>query len=397
MNTNTDRALKIRIPAQSAPSSKFAIDPEAIPNRVRGNLKNHGHSGLRDRVYYRMQKLQGRHVLQFLSHDYDSKVKSSSQRWKVKCDAERMEAMPSRIRRQSVGSPGHHQMDMKPLRLILLKRDSSERIERTADSLAQFLHAHPNTELLAVVVIEELDAATLDGSEVAVVLGGDGAIIRACRQFGKHQLPIIGINLGRLGFLADLTTDQFRERFEEIRTRRFEVVEHLMFESTLTRPNGDSESWLGVNEVAVSAEATLQMVEVALSIDDAPVTTYSCDGLIIATPVGSTAHSLSAGGPAIRQDLPVFAVTPICPHTLSNRSLVDDANRRYSLALPSARTEVVLVIDGQIRIPFRVGDRVDIGKADVTFKLVRMSEHNYFSVLENKLGWSGQPRYSAND
>jgi NAD+ kinase len=288
-------------------------------------------------------------------------------------------------------------MDTKPLRLILLQRDSSDRIQRAADKLAQFLHSHPDTELLTVAVIEELDTATLDGSEVAVVLGGDGAIIRACRQLGRHQLPIIGVNMGRLGFLADLTPSQFRERFEEIRTRKFEVVEHLMFQCTMTRTNGESESWLGVNEAAVSAEATLQMVEIALSIDDAPVTTYSCDGLIISTPVGSTAHSLSAGGPAIRQDLPVLVVTPICPHTLSNRALVDDANRRYRLELPSARTEVVLVIDGQIRVPFQVGDRVDIRKADVTFKLIRMAGHNYYSVLQKKLGWSGQPRYSADD
>lgn len=288
-------------------------------------------------------------------------------------------------------------MDTKSLRLILLKRDSSERIERAASELAEFLHSHPDIELLTVAVIEELDSATLDGSEVAVVLGGDGAIIRACRQLGKHQVPIIGINLGRLGFLADLTPDQFLSRFEEIRTRKFDVVEHLMFRCTMTRPNGESESWLGVNEVAVSAEATLQMVEVALSIDGAPVTTYSCDGLIIGTPVGSTAHSLSAGGPAVRQDLPVVVVTPICPHTLSNRALVDDANRRYQLELPSARTEVVLVIDGQIRVPFHVGDLVDFEKADVTFKLARLAGHNYYSVLEQKLGWSGQPRYSADD
>jgi NAD+ kinase len=292
---------------------------------------------------------------------------------------------------------GHSRMDTKLLRLILLKRDSSDRIDRAAHELTEFLHSHPDTELLTVAVIEDLDPATLDGSEVAVVLGGDGAIIRACRQLGKHQLPIIGINLGRLGFLADLSLDMFRERFDEIRTRKFDVVEHLMFKCTMTRPNGESTSWLGVNEVAVSAEATLQMVEVALSIDGAPVTTYSCDGLIISTPVGSTAHSLSAGGPAIRQDLPVFVVTPICPHTLSNRALVDDANRRYQLELPSARTEVVLVIDGQIRVPFQVGDRVDFEKADVTFKLARLAGHNYYSVLEKKLGWSGQPRYSADD
>ena len=322
---------------------------------------------------------------------------SAIQGWKVYGDADRMSVVTDCSRRSTGHYLGYTRMNTKTLRLILLKRDSSERIERAASELAGFLHSHPDVELLTEAVIEELDPRTLDGSEVAVVLGGDGAIIRACRQFAQHQMPIIGINLGRLGFLADLTPDQFRARFEEIRTGNFDVVEHLMFQCTMTRPNGESECWLGVNEVAVSAEATLQMIEVAMSIDGAPVTTYSCDGLIVGTPVGSTAHSLSAGGPAVRQDLPVVVVTPICPHTLSNRALVDDANRRYQLELPSARTEVVLVIDGQIRVPFHVGDRVEFEKADVTFKLVRLAGHNYYSVLEQKLGWSGQPRYSADD
>lgn len=288
-------------------------------------------------------------------------------------------------------------METKPVRIVLLKRDNSDRITLAADGLAEFLRSAPETQLVSVSVVEELDAALLDGSELVVVLGGDGAIIRASRQLGNQQLPILGVNLGRLGFLAEMSPSDFRQRYEEIRLGRYDVVEHVMFDCCLTRANGESESYLGLNEAAVGSEANLQMVEVALSIDDDPVTTYSCDGLIISTPVGSTAHSLSAGGPAIRQDLPVFVVTPICPHTLSNRSIVDDASRRYRLELPSERSDVVLVIDGQIRVPFHVGDRVDIRRADVTFKMVRLKGHNYYSVLQTKLGWSGQPRYSGDD
>jgi len=288
-------------------------------------------------------------------------------------------------------------MKTKPMRLVLLKRDHSDRVTLATNQLAEFLRSAPGTELVAVSVVEELDPGLLDGSELVVVLGGDGAIIRASRQLGSHQLPILGVNLGRLGFLAEMLPEEFRQRYDEIRTRQYEVVEHLMFKCCLTRTDGQSESYLGLNEAAVSSETNLQMVEVTLSIDDSPVTTYSCDGLIISTPVGSTAHSLSAGGPAIRQDLPVFVVTPICPHTLSNRSIVDDARRRYRLELPRARSEVLLVIDGQIRIPFRVGDRVDICHADVTFKMARMHGHNYNGVPRKKLGCSGQPWYNGEE
>ena len=285
-------------------------------------------------------------------------------------------------------------MPRSPLRLILLSRDRSERIERSMHLLAEFLRDQPDTEVLATEVVEDLDPEQIDNADLIVVLGGDGAILRACRKLGRNQRPIVGVNLGRLGFLADLSPSDFVARFDELRDGNFEVVEHLMFQCTLRTVEGVEETFLGLNETAVSAAEALQMVEVSLAIDDQPVTTYSCDGLLISTPVGSTAHGLSAGGPAIRPDLPVFVVTPICPHTLSNRALVDDANRRYRLSLPNARTDVMLVIDGQIRRPLRVGDQVEIFKADVTFKLAKLNGFSFYDVLRTKMGWSGQPRYS---
>lgn len=286
---------------------------------------------------------------------------------------------------------------MSPLRVILLKRDATDRVERVAAGLTDFLAQQPDTEVLESVIVEDLSPGKLDGADLVVVLGGDGAILRACRKLGSAQRPLLGVNLGRLGFLADLTDEEFRRRFDEIRNDEYDVVEHLMFECVIRRPDGSEERHLGLNEAAISAATALEMVEVSLSIDDAPVMTYSCDGLIISTPVGSTAHSLSAGGPAIQQDLDVFVITPICPHTLSNRTLVDDAGRTYRLTLPGARSEVVLVIDGQIRRDFSVGDEVIIRRAKPTCQLLRMPGHDYYNVLQEKMGWSGQPRYNGDD
>jgi len=279
-----------------------------------------------------------------------------------------------------------------PLKLVLLARDLTERIQDVCRGLVEFLDQQPETEVLFSSIIEEFDPTGYQ-PDLIVVVGGDGAILRACRQLGKRQTPILGVNMGRLGFLADLTPEEFQFQFPGVRSGKFEIVDHLMFECVHQTVDGVSETFLGLNEAAISAESALQMVEVSLKIDDESVVTYSCDGLIVSTPVGSTAHSLSAGGPAIRQDLPVFVVTPICPHTLSNRPLVDHADRTYELTLPAARTGVVLVIDGQIRRSVGVGDRVTIRKADVAFQLVKTQGHSYYKVLHDKLGWRGQPTY----
>ncbi|MGD9854724.1 MAG: NAD(+)/NADH kinase, partial [Planctomycetaceae bacterium] len=212
-------------------------------------------------------------------------------------------------------------------------------------------------------------------------------------QFGAAQLPILGVNLGRLGFLADLSPEELERNLSLLRDRRFHVVEHLMFECEHRHEDGSCETYLGLNEVVLSAAGSLAMLDVELTIGDERVTTYSGDGLIISTPVGSTAHSLSAGGPILRQDLQAFVVTPICPHTLTNRPLVDRADVCYAMSIPQIHDGVHLVIDGQIKEPVRPHDRILVRRADVKFLLVKLPDHSYYRTLHRKLGWSGQPRY----
>ncbi len=230
---------------------------------------------------------------------------------------------------------------------------------------------------------------------MVVVLGGDGALLRACRQLGSRQLPILGVNLGRLGFLADLSPQQFRDNFAAIQAREFKVVEHLMFECIHRHADQTSETYLGLNEVALSSAASLRMLDIHLAIDGEPVTTYSCDGLIVSTPVGSTGHSLSAGGPILRQELQAFVITPICPHTLTNRPVVDHADCVYTLTVPNVPEGAMVVVDGQIKRPLAEGDAIEVRRAPVTFKLARLPEHSYYATLHRKLGWGGQPRYRS--
>jgi NAD+ kinase len=278
------------------------------------------------------------------------------------------------------------------LRLIVLARDQSPRVQDAWRELAVFLKTQERTEVVAAAVTEDLQLHGLD-ADLVVVLGGDGAILRACRQLGTEQLPILGINLGRLGFLADLSPDEFREKFPQIRAGEYRVVEHLMFECKIHHADGTVDTHLGLNETAILAAGSLQMLEIQLEINDELVTTYSCDGLLVSTPVGSTAHNLSAGGPILRQGLQAFVITPICPHTLTNRPLVDDANHVYRMSVPNAPEGVAIVIDGQIKQPLQPDDVVEVRKARESFKLAKVPGTSYYKVLHRKLGWGGQPKY----
>ncbi len=280
------------------------------------------------------------------------------------------------------------------LKLIVLARGDVERVQRAGQELVEFLSSQSGVQVAALVESEAESLDTID-ADLVLVLGGDGAILRACHQLGRHQRPILGVNLGRLGFLADLSPDEFREMLPCLVQRQFRVVEHLMFECLLRRADGSTETFLGLNESIVSSANSLQMIEVRLTINGELVTTYSCDGLIISTSVGSTAHSLSAGGPMLRQNLPAFVITPICPHTLSNRPLVDGADGIYSLSLAETSKEALLVVDGQYRRPLQVGDTVEVRRAPVTFKLAKLPGHSYYTTLQRKLGWSGQPHYPS--
>lgn len=279
----------------------------------------------------------------------------------------------------------------QPLKLIILARDQSKHVQDAWKEIRSFLDKQSNVEILAAAVTDDIDVSNLN-PDLAVVLGGDGAILRACRHFNRRQIPLLGINLGRLGFLADLSPQEFCEQFPRIQRRQYKVVSHLMFECRISFADGREETHLGLNEIVLSSQ-TLHMMDVELQVDGERVTTYSCDGLILSTPVGSTAHSLSAGGPILRQDLPAFVITPVCPHSLTNRPLVDSAESVFRLTIPKSPNGVIGIIDGQIRFPVTEDDVIEVRRADETFQLVKLPGHSYYEMLHRKLGWAGQPRY----
>ncbi|MEZ6060276.1 MAG: NAD(+)/NADH kinase [Planctomycetaceae bacterium] len=278
------------------------------------------------------------------------------------------------------------------LKLIVLTGSDRPEVLSTWSDLLQHTRRTAGVEVIGEYSRTETVPESTE-ADVAVVIGGDGSILRGCRQLGANQIPIVGVNVGRLGFLADLSPDDFCDNLRQLQSGDYRVVEHLMFECEHRLADGTVERNLGLNEATMTSGKSLKMLDVALEIDGQPVTTFSCDGLIISTPVGSTAHNLSAGGPILRQDLQAFCITPICPHTLTVRPIVDSADRTYGLSVSDSPDGGMLVIDGQIHRHVSENEQILIRRAQQTFKLVHFPGHSYYATLHRKLGWRGQLDY----
>ncbi len=253
----------------------------------------------------------------------------------------------------------------------------------------------PAVESVCEVVGEVYDLAAGEigsSADLVIVFGGDGSILRTARLMGQNQLPVLGVNLGKLGFLAHVRPEKFAETLPLLAKWENHVVEHLMFDCTLLSDGQEIETRLGLNEASVLAGPPFSMIDIQLYVDADLATTYSCDGLIMSTPVGSTAHSLSAGGPILRKNLQAFVISPINPHTLTNRPVVDSADRVFELAVPIPNEGTTLVLDGKVWTTLQSGDRVRIARSAATFKLFEIPGQGYYHTLRQKLGWGGQIR-----
>ena len=230
-----------------------------------------------------------------------------------------------------------------------------------------------------------------DGSlaDLVVVLGGDGSILRTARWMGYEQVPVLGVNLGTLGFLADFSTAEAESAVDDIVAGRFRLVDHMMFETEVRRGDAVLHRELGLNETSILAGPPFSMIEIHLSVDGEMATTYRGDGLIVSTPVGSTAYNLSAGGPIVRKDLDAFVFTPSNPHTLTNRTVVDSAAREYELLVPRPNEGSACVVDGRVVTGLMAGDRVRVRRAAPRFTLIETRCHGYYRTLHDKLHWGG--------
>lgn len=287
-----------------------------------------------------------------------------------------------------------HAHPAQPLRVVILGNGAKAEVQNEAQSLAHALSQTPGVYLVGVDLSSDSDLANLP-ADIAIVLGGDGTVLHTARRMHDHPTPVLGINLGRLGFLAELTPTAFRQRFADLSARQFTIDNLMTLSCIVTARDGPSRTFRGLNDAVIRAAPIFHLVEIGLSIDGESVMTYRGDGLIIATPVGSTAHSLSAGGPILPPNAHMFVVTPICPHTLTQRPLVESAHRVYEVAPLLEGVSTVLVVDGQVQIPLRCGDRVTVRRGRTPFPMVRLPGHSFYRTLRDKLGWGALPSFGA--
>ena len=274
-------------------------------------------------------------------------------------------------------------------RVVVLAAPNRPRVEQELKGILQIIERH--AEIVAVDKSFSYEFECCE-SDLVVVLGGDGSILLSARQMCRQQRPVLGVNLGKLGFLAAISPLRFVDLWPDVCEGRFSVTNHLMLQCQVYQGDTELHSLIGLNEASVLGGPPYTMMYIDLYIDAVLATTYACDGLIISTPIGSTAHNLSAGGPILRRNLQAFVISPISPHTLTMRPVVDTADRIFDLIIRVDHPTASVVVDGRVVCHFSRDLRVRISRASDTFQLISVPGHDDYQALREKLGWSGKPR-----
>jgi NAD+ kinase len=228
-----------------------------------------------------------------------------------------------------------------------------------------------------------------DRIDLLVVLGGDGTILWVLRQMGDRIKPIAAINTGTLGFLTCATAAESGQLVEALVSGSFTLSERLLIAGDLEREGRLEASFVALNEVTLCRAVASRVIHVEAHINDKLANRYTGDGLILSSPTGSTAYSLSAGGPLVQPDANVFVITPICPHSLANRPLVVDATSRILFESPKQRDDLSLLVDGQLVAVLSGNARVHLRRAAFSLTLVSMTDQDFYDVLHQKMGWTG--------
>ena len=237
---------------------------------------------------------------------------------------------------------------------------------------------HPNS-------VDQADIPEL--VDVILVFGGDGTFLGVARLACKHGTPILGINLGGLGFLTEVTVAELYPMMERIISGDYEVEERQMLLTSIRRGKKNIGKYEVLNDVVINKGAVARIIDLAIYIEGSHVTTYRADGIILSTPTGSTAYSLSAGGPIVHPKIPVTIITPICPHTLTNRPLVVSSEMKVEIKAITQEPDTYLTLDGQIGVRLKTGDVVEVKRTDTSVKLIKSPFRDFFTILKTKLMW----------
>jgi len=291
-------------------------------------------------------------------------------------------------------------------RIALVANMDKPQTQQRAVELLEWLRGQG--EVVADNVHNDLDLATMPQANFVIVLGGDGTLLSTVRALGERQMPLIGVNMGKLGFLAEFSMNQLREQFGQLVNDERLISRRVMLQCRVAGAGRDEYATTAVNEVAVIAGPPFRMIEVSVSVGGDHVALCAGDGLIVATPTGSTAYNLSAGGPILAASRQAAVITPLAAHSLSFRPIVMDLSKPIVVRARNVRSRsgigpnqedetqsnhAVAVIDGQTNTPLSGEDELIITRAEQCFQLVQNPAKSQWKLLNTKLNWGALPNY----
>lgn len=223
-------------------------------------------------------------------------------------------------------------------------------------------------------------------SDCILVLGGDGTLLGVAQQAALEGVPIIGVNLGRLGFLTDIEKETALASFEKLVTKDYYIEERMMLEVNIISENDQRHQFIALNDLSVTRDSYSRMIDYSIYINKQYADVYPADGVIVATPTGSTAYSLSAGGPIVDPKANIMVITPICPHTIYSRSIIVSEQDTIDILIPELQGGSVGVsIDGKKVYSVKANDIINVSKSKISSKLLKLSEYNFYDILRNKI------------
>lgn len=287
--------------------------------------------------------------------------------------------------------------DQLPARFGIITKPDEPRAIEAASRIAQWAEERGFDLFVSDRIKQQIKGASpvpiqeiAEVANVLIVLGGDGTMIATSALIGGRGTPVLGVNLGTLGYLTEFTVDEVIPALEDVLRGDYEVAGRMMLDWRVLRDDelvGESSA---LNDVIVTKSTTARIIEIECRVGPHYVTTYRADGLIVSTPTGSTAYNLSAGGPIVVHTAQAIAICPICPHTLTNRPLVLPHSDEIKLCLKTREQEVILTADGRISLHLMAGDCIEIMSSEKTFNTIRARDRDYFDILRKKLRWGGR-------
>jgi NAD+ kinase len=223
--------------------------------------------------------------------------------------------------------------------------------------------------------------------DLIIVLGGDGTLISVARQVGHRQVPILGVNLGRLGFLTEITLPELPEMLDRILNGDYVITERMMLDASIQREGKEISSYTVLNDVVINKGALARIIDISTSVDGRHLSTYKADGLIVSTPTGSTGYNLAAGGPIISPEINSLVITPICPHMLTNRPIIVWSKSVIEIQVNFEDDVVFFTADGQVGRKLLAGDLLIVRRSEARTRLINNPNKDYFEILRTKLSW----------